>query len=164
VASSYFYEHIALEDRPRLLSEIRRVLRPRGRVVFLFDVASFNPLFRWLRRDAETFHQCFVEHDHHYGLETASANVERFEAEGFRVLSMHLANKTPVQHLAVYEWCRPYKSEAMDWVWRVSKLIAGSPNVNRAYGVALTLLDDVVEPFLPMDWSRIMLVALEKQS
>ncbi len=162
LVSAYFFEHVSPADKPRLLAEIRRVLRPGGRAVLLFDVACHNPLFRWFRRDAERFQQCFVEHDHHYGLETASANTELFEACGFRVLDQHLANKTPIQPLSVYTWAKPYGRPLTSALATAADFVSARPRLCQSYGVALTVLDDIVEPLLPSDWARIMLVALER--
>jgi ubiquinone/menaquinone biosynthesis C-methylase UbiE len=50
VISSYFWEHIAPNSKPALLDEIYRILRPDGRVVFVCDVATANPLISWSRR------------------------------------------------------------------------------------------------------------------
>lgn len=162
VVSAYFYEHISLVERDRLLAEIRRVLRPGGRAVFLFDVASHNPLFRRLRRDPALFERCIVENDHHYGLEPATANVARLEAAGFQVLDVHLANKTPLQHLPVYSWVQPYGTPALRIAGRIAGAISRNALLTKAYTVGLTLLDDAIEPLFPRDWARIMLVAFEK--
>lgn len=162
VAAAYFYEHVSPSDKPRLLEEIRRVLRPGGKVILLFDVESHNPLFRWLRKDADRYRTCFVDHDHHYGLEPAEENLARFERSGFRVLGVHLANKTPLQHLAVYSWMRAYDHPALNAAATAAERLARVPALCRGYGVGLTLFDDLVEPLLPRNWARIMLVALEK--
>lgn len=161
-ASAYFYEHIATSDKPRLLEEVRRALRPGGRVVFLFDVASHNPLFRWLRRDEAKFHECFVEHDHHYGLQRATESLRGFEQAGFRVLDHHLANKTPLQYLAVYGWTRPYGHPVTTALAGAAGVLSRKPMFSKAYTAGLTLFDDLVEPLLPPDWARVMLVALER--
>jgi SAM-dependent methyltransferase len=162
VVSAYFWEHVGDTQRDRILSEIRRVLKPGGTILFLFDVASWNPLFAWLRKDAAMFQQCFVEHDHHYGLETATHNIQRFERNGFRVLASHLANKTPVQHLPVYSWARPYDRPLTTMLARAGQAVGSRPFAAKLYSAALTLADDLLEPLLPADWARIMLVALRR--
>jgi SAM-dependent methyltransferase len=162
VVSAYFWEHIGPEDRPRLLSEVARVLKPGGRVVFLFDAASQNPLYRWLRKDPVKFREDFIENDHHYGLETATENFKRFEDAGFRVLGSHLANKTPLQHLPPYTWARNYGPLAA-LAARAAKAISSRRLTAMGYAAFVTLFDDVVEPVFPADWARIMIVALEKR-
>jgi len=164
IVSTYFWEHIRPEDKPPMLAEFRRVLRPGGRMVFLFDVASQNPLFRWFRRSPELYRECIVENDHHYGLESPEANLAHFEAAGFRVLAKHLANKTPIQHLPVYAWARAYDHPITNAASRLAGIVSARPILNRAYAVGVTLFDDLVEPLFPNDWARIMLVALEREA
>jgi ubiquinone/menaquinone biosynthesis C-methylase UbiE len=48
VISSYFWEHMAPADKPLILDEIRRVLKPGGKIIFVFDVATKNPLITWM--------------------------------------------------------------------------------------------------------------------
>jgi len=162
VVSAYFYEHLSPSSKELLLAETRRVLRPGGRVVFLFDVLSSNPLYRYYRRDAALFEQCFVEHDHHYGLEPASTNLDRFARHGFRVIDTHLANKSVLQHLPAYRWARPYGTPLTRLLAGAADAVASRRALNLAWQCGVTLFDDLVEPVLPADWARIMLVALRR--
>jgi len=162
VVSSYFFEHIPLDQKNALLAELRRVLRPGGRIVFLFDVESNNPLFRVLRADAARYRTAIVETDRHYGLEPASANLARFERAGFKVLELHAANKTLAQYSSVYAWMREYEGLATRSMVRFGALVSRQASVAKAYTAFVTLLDDVVEPVFPIDWARILLVALER--
>jgi SAM-dependent methyltransferase len=162
-ASAYFYEHLEADSKERLLPELRRVLKPGGRVVFLFDVLSGNPLFRFYRKDPVKFRECFIEHDHHYGLEPSTVNVARFERHGFRVRAAHLANKTPIQQLAVYTWSASYGTAATRALSRFAEVVSRRSALNKGYFAGVTLFDDLVEPLLPKDWARIMRVALERE-
>ena len=49
VISSYFWEHMSPEKKPRILSECRRILRPGGKLLFLYDVETENPLIEWYK-------------------------------------------------------------------------------------------------------------------
>lgn len=162
VASSYFFEHIPNEQKEALLAELRRVVRPGGRVVFLFDVESHNPLFRLLRSDDARYRSAIVENDRHYGLEPASVNLKRFERAGFRVLDLHAANKTLVQHAPAYVWLRDFPYLGTKALHRLGVAVGRHGAVAKAYTGLVTLFDDVVEPFFPLDWSRILLIALER--
>ncbi len=53
VLSSFVWEHILPGDKPAVLAECRRVLRPGGHLVFLYDVESRNPLYRLMKRRDE---------------------------------------------------------------------------------------------------------------
>lgn len=162
VASSYFFEHIPNEDKDALLADLHRVLRPGGRLVFLFDVESQNPLFRLLRSDPARYRAAIVENDRHYGLEPASANLARFERAGFRVLALHAANKTLIQHAPAYVWLRGYPHAMTKVLHRVGTAVGRNGSIAKAYTATVTLLDDAIEPLFPLDWSRILLVALER--
>ena len=162
IVSAYVWEHVALADRTRALSELYRVLRPGGRIVFLFDVACHNPLFRWYRRRPERFRASFVERDRHYGLERASDNLRRLREAGFDVVAFHAANKTPLQYPPVYEW----GAQLDDWLsLGLAKMFGGLSRyrlTNVAYCSAVTLIDDAVERLLPLDWARLMLFVAQR--
>ena len=49
VISSFVWEHILPEHKPAVLAELRRVLRPGGKLVFLYDVDGRHPLYRRMR-------------------------------------------------------------------------------------------------------------------
>lgn len=162
VVASYFFEHIPLGQKDALLAELRRVLRPGGRMVLLFDVECHNPMFSLLRRHPARYQAAIVENDRHYGLERASASLARFERAGFKVLSHHGANKTFAQHSSVYVWLKDFPSPALRALSRVGEGLSRYPAAAKGYTALVTLLDDAVEPVLPLDWSRILLVALER--
>ena len=46
VVSSYFWEHIQPAVKPHILKECLRILKPGGKLVFLYDVETENPLIR----------------------------------------------------------------------------------------------------------------------
>jgi len=162
VVSSFFLEHVPVADKPAVLAELARVVRPGGRLVLIFDTESDSPAARWLRRDAERYHACIVARDGHVGLESVSTNLQRFRDAGFRVLDHHVANKTLVQHLPAYVWLGDYGHPVTTALGQAAAAIASRPWAWRAWTAGVTLLDDLMEPVLPDDWGRIMLVALEK--
>ena len=164
IISSCFWEHVQFEDKDLLLHSFYRWLRPRGKLVFLFDVASQNPLFNWARKQLDLWREGFIEHDGHYGLETASEALRRFAEQGFSVRWWHAINRSPVQHLPVWGWFQPY-GRRFPWLrplpkfghWVESRLLP-----NRLYTGALQAFDDTLGRLLPMDWARLLLVVLEK--
>ena len=50
IVSSFFGEHIDISKKENCLKEIHRVLKPNGKVVFLFDVETKNPLINYCKK------------------------------------------------------------------------------------------------------------------
>jgi len=164
IVSCFFWEHIKPPDKDLLLEKFCRWLRPGGKVILLFDVASGNPLLAWTRKDPDLFREAFIENDGHYGLETASAALRRFAEHGFSVCWQHAMNRSPVQHLPVLGWLGPY-GRKYRWARIVSRAgtwIANYTIPNRIYTGSIQLFDDTIGRLLPLDWSRLLLVVLER--
>jgi SAM-dependent methyltransferase len=166
IVSCFFWEHIRPPDKDLLLEKFRRWLRPGGKVIFLFDVASCNPVFTWCRKDPDLFRQAFIEHDGHYGLESASAALPRFAEHGFSVRRWHAMCRSPVQDLSVLGWLEPYgrKYRCAKVISRAGTWIATHKVLNMLYTGSVQLFDDTFGRLLPLDWSRILLVVLEKRA
>lgn len=164
VTSSFFWEHVPPADKDLLLDKFHEWLRPEGKVILLFDVSSGNPLFAWARKRPDLWQEGFIEHDGHYGLEPASEAMRRFSEHGFRVRWWHAMNRSPVQHLPVFGWLAPYGRTRLgvrmlsSWgAW-----ISRHKIPNRVYTGLVQLFDDTLGRLLPLDWSRMLLVVLEK--
>jgi SAM-dependent methyltransferase len=64
VVSKFVWEHILPEDKPGVLAELRRVLRPGGKLVFLYDVDGRHPLYRRLQAaDPARFREVVIERE-----------------------------------------------------------------------------------------------------
>ena len=164
ITSCFFWEHVPPTDKDLLLEKFKFWLRPRGKLIQLFDVSSQNPLFTWARRKPELFRQCFIYHDGHIGLESASAAIDRFRKHKYRITEWHAMNRSPLQHLPVFEWLRPYGQTAR-WVRILATLGAWASQhklMSRIYSGGVQLFDETFGRLLPMDWSRLLLVVLEK--
>jgi|GEM_PF-1266611 len=166
IVSSFVWEHMKAEEKDLLLARFQGWLRPGGRVVLLFDTESRNPLFQWARRRPDLYRKGFIEHDGHYGLETASTALKRFSSHGFLIRRHHAMNRTPLQHLAVWGWFVPYGPDypALRLLTKLGGWISRSRVANRAYTGGIQLFDDTVGRLVPQDWARLLMVALEKPS
>lgn len=161
VVSSYFWEHIAPADKGPLLAECFRVLRPGGRLLFLYDVETQNPLVRRMRRVApHRYRLLFLDGDGHVGYETPAANARRFTEAGFRIVRRIGLEKTPLQSPSAYAKFAQWGSSTDRLFRRLSKL--GNAPWFYAYTAALRIVDTIAQHLLPEDWARIELMICEK--
>lgn len=161
VVSRFFLEHVPSNDKAKLLAEFHRILKPGGWLITLQDCECNNPLWRWAKQDSALFQERFIENDGHYGLMYASENLALFQQTGFEVITYHASNKTPFVHLPMLEWMQPYRSKSRlaAPLLKLASVIRHNRWLNHAYTMAVTLLDDFLEPFLPLDHARYLLVA-----
>ena len=159
VVSRFFFEHITLPLKSKLLAECFRVLKPGGWFITLQDCECNNWLWRWAKRDKAMFQKQFIENDGHYGLAYASENLHLLRDAGFKVHKYYAYNKTPFVSLSMLECMQPYRSKSYmaslllhmaSWIYR-NRLL------NTIYTFGLTILDDFVERILPLDRARYLL-------
>ncbi len=161
VVSSYFWEHIPPQTKSRILAECRRVLKPGGKIIFLYDVETDNPLIRHYKSvDPALYKRQFIDGDGHYGYERPRDNQSTFEAGGFRIIEHRGLEKTWFQSPAAYVKLRAYED-------RLERLFALGSAMGRSpwfylYTGFMRLLDTAVCPVLPEDWARIELVVCER--
>jgi SAM-dependent methyltransferase len=163
VVSSYFWEHVPPARKLALARECARVLLPGGKLVFLYDVATANPLIdRYKQRDAATYHRLFLDGDGHVGYESPEANRAVFEAAGLSVLEHRGLEKTPLQPASVYDKLAGFGGRLAP-VFGLGRAL-GRPPLFYPYTGLLRLLDTAVAPMLPERWARIALIVCEKRS
>jgi SAM-dependent methyltransferase len=162
VISSYAWEHIAPDQKPRVLAECARVLRPGGKLVFLYDLDSQNPLYqRMQRRDPRLFHEVLVEREGHLGWQTGKQNLAIFEAHGFRVLE-HRGQEKLFISPAMYDKVR-------NWGGGLARIASlglrfRSGPAYHAYSAGLRLFDETLGRLLPESWARIAVTVCEKRA
>jgi SAM-dependent methyltransferase len=161
IVSSYFWEHIPPDVKPRILKECRRVLRPGGKLVFLYDVETDNPLIRrYKKRDAARYRDLFIDNDGHLGYQTPAENLAVFAQAGFRVLRHRGMEKTWLQGPSVYQKLSCFDAPGARVFARAAKL--GRQPFIYPYTALVRVVDTVAGPWLPRDWARIDLVVCEK--
>lgn len=162
VVSSYFFEHIAPAVKPRMLAEIVRILKPAGKLVFLYDVETNNPLIKHYKQiDPQRYSQLFLEGDGHVGYQLPLKNMEIFKASGFDVASHEGFEKTFFQSPAAYEKLSRFASFLKPLFVLGSKL--GAQPFFYLYTLFIRLLDCIVCPWLPSDWARMDLIVCVKK-
>lgn len=162
VISSYFWEHIAPEQKPTLLNEIARVLRPGGHVVFVYDVATRNPLIRKLSDiDADLYQNRFIDHDGHVGYQTVRDNELLFRRQGFDVIFSHPMERTFLQGMSVYDKMRAWPG-VMGVFGHCMMPLSREPFAV-PYAAMLRGVDETIGRMLPRDWGRITLTVAVKR-
>lgn len=161
-ASSFFWEHIAMRDKRVILAELRRVLRRGGKIVFLYDVETENPLVASMRRVRPALYQAeFIERDGHLGYQTPGENREIFESEGFRIVEQLGLERSPLQATTVWakmrKWPQPFAATGS-----MLSHIDGSRASLFPYIAVLRAIDETMGRALPDSWSRLGLTVCEK--
>lgn len=160
VASSYFWEHIPPEIKPKILQECHRILKPGGKVIFLYDVRTNNPLISFYRNKApDLYRKLFIEGDGHLGYEWPAENNARFNEAGFKIIENHGLEKTWLQSPSVYDKLAHFPDGEM--LCRIAAL--GDTRFFYLFTVLNRILDTLVS-WLPEKWARIQLTVLQKLS
>jgi SAM-dependent methyltransferase len=163
VVSSYFWEHVPPARKLTLARECVRVLRPGGKLVFLYDVETQNPLIaRYKRRDPAAYRKLFLDGDGHVGYQTPDENRATFEAAGLSVLEHRGLEKTPLQPASVYDKLAAFGGRLAP-LFGLGRALGKQP-LFYPYTALLRAIDASVAPRLPERWARIALVVCEKRA
>jgi SAM-dependent methyltransferase len=164
ITSSYTFEHFRPDEKEVLLRQMHRLLKPGGKIVLIFDCDNNNPLFRWFKKDEALYKECFIEHDHHYGLQMASMNLRMIQDAQFCALKTRAINKTVLQYLPVFGWMAPYgkRLKGPAWVSGLAAEVARRKFLWMPYNMMINWLDLLVEKFLPLDHARVLVVTAQK--
>jgi SAM-dependent methyltransferase len=158
--SSFVWEHILPHQKPAVLAELRRVLRPGGKLVFLYDVDGTHPLYRRMQAaDPALFQEILIDREGHSGWQTAAQNAEAFQAAGFRIVEHRGKEKLligPAMYDKVHHWPGAFRRLArvglkFRYGWRY-----------HLYNAATRVLDESLGRLLPERWSRVMVTVCER--
>jgi ubiquinone/menaquinone biosynthesis C-methylase UbiE len=160
VVSSFFWEHIADQNKRKMLKEIHRVLKPGGKIVFLFDVETKNPLINRIKKKYSEFYmKSFIEKDGHLGYQNPKENENLFRDNGFTILESFGMEKTFFQSPSVFEKLSGLPSRAGSLYNIMNKI---TTMLLKSYLAFLRLTDTLFKNILPDNWSRIFLIAAKK--
>ncbi len=164
VVSSDVLGHVRFEDKPKVLAEIRRVLKPGGLTMHYIEAEGTDPLMNWARRHPDLYARHVLEPEGHIGLERASAIFERFRRAGF----------WPVEEVAAYrgvmypgrlqqQFDNEYaqRSRLLRLALAVVKTIRCWPILELLANLVTTVQIEIVDHLFPTDWAGGVLVVYE---
>ena len=153
VVSSCLFEHLSSQTKDDLLREIRRVLKPGGKVIFFYDVTTDNPVIAAYRASRPDLYQSqFLDGDGHIGYESVEANRKHFDRAGLVVIREAFHEVTPFLTNSVWQKLSQWPGKPGAWAKVGATLTSG---LARIPSLALTsLADTIVGPFLPSRYAR----------
>jgi SAM-dependent methyltransferase len=164
IISSYFWEHIPPQVKDQMLKEFQRVLRPGGKVVFLYDVATNNGLINRLKAyNPQRYKELFLDKDGHFGYETPSENAQRFIEHGFKIQKHFGMERTWVQSNSVFEKLR-HLPGFLGSLGALGYLSAKNNILTYFHILFVRIIDVTIGRFFDLDKSRIIVSVLVKNS
>lgn len=162
IVCSYFWEHVPPSVKPDILRECQRILKLGGKLVFLYDVETENPLIRrYKKRNGALYKKLFIERDGHLGYQRPAENLAMFEGAGFRVVEHQGMEKTWLQSPSAYTKLAQFGTCGGHlWAW-ASRL--GEQPFFYPYTALIRLVDALICPWLPVNWARIDLVVCARR-
>ena len=162
VVSSYFWEHIPPEIKPGILKECQRILKPGGKLVFLYDVETENPLIiKFKNKDGQLYKKLFIDGDGHLGYQTPDENLKLYKHACFNIIRHQGLEKTYFQSPASYEKLARFGTSGKSLLSWAAGL--GRKPFFYPYTAFMRLMDTFLCPWLPDRWSRISLVVCQKR-
>lgn len=157
--------HISFAQKPLLLQEIARVLKPGGITVHYIETLSDDPLSRFSRSHPDLHERYFVAPEGHIGTESAWTTCARFRTAGF----------LPIEEIPVYKgfiygerFLQYFDNEFQEysrvirWLVKLLRALARHRMLMLATNLLITLGFELCDPFLPDSWAGGVLVSYRK--
>jgi len=162
VISSYFWEHIPPNIKPDILKECQRILKKDGKVIFLYDVETENPLIYKMKKiNMKLYNTLFINNDGHIGYETLENNEDKFIDENYKIIKSFTLERTPLQSASVYEKC-------MAWPGIIGKFgmfmfyVTNNKLLFYCYILLVRVIDETIGRLCPSSWGRIAITIAKK--
>lgn len=162
VVSSYFWEHFTSAEKRTMAKEFFRVLKPGGKIVFLYDLATQNPLISWKRRQRpDLYSEVFLNGDGHVGYETLEENEESLKQSGFRLLEHLPMERTPVLSPSVFEKFSRWPGIGRRF-WKALYRMQSKRIPLYGYSALIRASDRTWGRMLPRSWARTSIIVCQK--
>ncbi len=163
VISSYFWEHMQPIVKDKILAECRRVLRPNGKLVFLYDIETCNPLIGHFRKQRQDlYRKLFLEGDGHIGYQTPRANLEVIRNAGFKIVAQAPMEKTALQSPSVYSKLAQFGLRFSPLFKHLDSWATG--RLFYPYTALVRIADLLAARTLPDNWARITITVAQKSN
>lgn len=166
IVSSDFFGHIHATHKDSLLSEIFRVLRPKGKTIHIIETDSDNLWFRFAHRYPELFRRYFIEEmGGHFGLEFASNVVERFKKGKFKEIEVKKiwGNIWQIQEYRErFDNEFKQKSKFIKFLVNMSNYLSKKEPIRNLCNIVLNPISFTTELFYPLNNSQGIMVCFEK--
>lgn len=163
VISSFFWEHIEPTVKDQILAECYRVLKPQGKVIFLYDIETNNPLIaRYKRKYPDKYKELFLDCDGHVGYESPIENLHHFACAQFDVIEQKYLEQTAIQSSCVYHKLSLFPSRLAKAYGLLDK--ATTNWFYYPYTAVVRAADTAFGHFLPRHWGRITITVARKNS
>ena len=152
VYSSHVFGHVPVDQKPSVVAEIFRVLRPRGYLISSIECDSESIVYRRAKKHPALFSKCYVEQWGHYGLELPEANFKRFREVGFLpVIEFADIHKGYLRPVTSYKNLREYqgKDTILFLLGSFSHLIGKSQLLTRTFDLLFGLMIPFAYLFTP---------------
>lgn len=164
IISSYFWEHIPPNLKDEMLLEFNRILKPGGKIIFLYDVETENGLLKRLKqKNIQLYKKMFLEKDGHLGYESPLENKMRFERNGFIVTKHFGMERTWLQSNSVYIKLA-FLDGFLGLIGRVGKFFSSGKVFERISIVMVRIWDETFGRLWPLSSARIIITIAIKNT
>lgn len=154
--------HIPRENKEQVISEIWRVLKPEGITAHYIETEQKTNILK--QKYPELYDKNFILKDGHFGLETPSETIKRFQAFHILKVEGHAGVIGPIE-----DYVKRFDNEmrgANFWIWLmtgISKSVHNHKYLKFVLNCMLGTLAKVINPFLPFDESGGIFLAAKKE-
>lgn len=161
VISSCLFEHLTDDQKTALLAEIMRVMKPGGKVVFLYDLWTENAVIAGYRRaDSDRYRREFLDQDGHLGYRSVEENRAFFRDAGLRITREVFHERTPFQSNSVWKKFSGWPG-LRGRIGRIGAALTGGP-LRLPMLAALSVTDATLGRLFPQSYARGMITVAQK--